>query len=396
VTIEQRTPPTPGQSTKLPLHMPFKIGFLGAGGKPLGEKLIEVTKEKETFTFAGVPADAVISPLREFTAPVNLKWLASDLELETLIMNDSDAFNAWEAWQKYFTSEFGNLIKTQQIEASAQKLARVLLGALRGHQKDPAFAAEFLSLPSLIDLHKQFGASFSFDGIVMTRTELLRQMSTKLVKEMLEICLEASKLEPGAEAGEQRAYRALKNATLGFAAYSQKDEVLNLALSQVKSAKNMTDEISALQILNRHCGTHRDLANDLFYKKWQKEPLVVDSWLATKVTSTSEKLFEELETLYASEFGQTTNPNRNRAIYAAFAIYNPTLLHHRSGRGYAFLARRVLEMDKFNPQLAARVAGFFSDVQSMDAARKELAAKEFQKILAQKISDNLREIVEKF
>jgi aminopeptidase N len=394
VTIDQKTPPTPGQDVKKPLHMPFKIGFLDHNGNSLGEKLLELTKASETFTFDGVPADVVISPLREFTAPVTLKWTASDAELETLIKFDSDPFNAWESWQKFFTNDFESLIKNQNVEASSAKLVKVLVEALENHKKDAAFAAEFLSIPSLIKLQKNFGKEFSFDGIVLTRRELLKQMSALENASFTKLQAEAAKLEKS-DLPNERSHRALKNASMGFAAYAQNSEYLDFVLSSMKSAKNMTDEISALYILNRDISDQRAEGNLFFYEKWKSEPLVVDMWLAAKTSCTDVRFLDEVEALAESEFGQSTNPNRNRSIYAHFAVNNPTLFHHQSGRGYGLVGKRVLAMDKFNPQLAARTAGFFADVSIMDKHRKSLALNELRAMLGADISENLREIVTK-
>lgn len=394
VTISQHTAPTPGQSQKLPFHMPFKIGFLDTSGRELSATMLEITQAEETFTFAGIPHDAVISPLREFTAPVNLQWEASTQDLETLIQFDSDAFNAWEAWQKLFRDEFGALIKTQNIEASAQKLARILLGAVKNHKKDPAFAKEFFGLPSLIDLQKDFGQAFSFDGIVLTREELLRQMSSILRADLLSLYQECAAMEV-ATPPKARGYRALKNVALSLAVVSGDTSALALASAQLKNAANMTDESAALAMLNRRTGRARDEGNAHFYNKWKSEPLIIDTWHAIKNLCSDAEVLDEIEALQQSPEGKITNPNRNRAIYASVAFNNPKLFHERQGRGYQLIAKRVLEIDKFNPQLAARLAGTFADVGIMDNARKALVVKEATGILGEKISENLREIVSK-
>ena len=49
------------------------------------------------------------------------------------------------------------------------------------------------------------------------------------------------------------------------------------------------------------------------------------------------------------------NPNKVRALIVTFAFANPVNFNRPDGRGYEFIADRVLEIDAFNPQVAARL-----------------------------------------
>ena len=49
------------------------------------------------------------------------------------------------------------------------------------------------------------------------------------------------------------------------------------------------------------------------------------------------------------------NPNRVRALYAAFAMSNPVCFHAADGSGYDFLTAAVIELNRINPQIAARL-----------------------------------------
>ena len=56
-------------------------------------------------------------------------------------------------------------------------------------------------------------------------------------------------------------------------------------------------------------------------------------------------------------------------------------LHHPTGRGYKFMADKVLEMDKINPQVASRLASAFKDFKCLEGEQKSLMEKELKRII---------------
>ena len=91
--IGQRTPPTPGQPEKLPLHIPVRLALLGGDGRDLplhcaeaglaGEReaVIDVREPQHVFRFSNVPACPVPSLVRGFSAPVKVEIERGDDEL---------------------------------------------------------------------------------------------------------------------------------------------------------------------------------------------------------------------------------------------------------------------------------------------------------------------------
>jgi aminopeptidase N len=92
----------------------------------------------------------------------------------------------------------------------------------------------------------------------------------------------------------------------------------------------------------------------------------------------------------------TKNPNRLRSLVGIFCAANQVRFHDRSGRGYAFLADIVLDLDKMNPQIAARMVSQFNQWKRFDPARRELMQGELQRIASQaSLSKDVFEIVER-
>ena len=143
--VEQILPATPGQATKKPMHIPIRLGLLGANGHDLGLKLadgeelpdgvVSLTKRRQSFRFVDVPSRPVPSLLRGFSAPVNVTLDLPDDDAELLMANDSDLFNRWQAANSYASRTLVESVAAprlgQEVEPRAALCARARLGAWR-------------------------------------------------------------------------------------------------------------------------------------------------------------------------------------------------------------------------------------------------------------------------
>ena len=76
---------------------------------------------------------------------------------------------------------------------------------------------------------------------------------------------------------------------------------------------------------------------------------------------------ERVEALLAHPAFTWSNPNRVRAVLGAFAMANLLGFHRRDGAGYRLLADKVLELDRLNPQVAARLLAALGRWRRFDA-----------------------------
>ena len=67
------------------------------------------------------------------------------------------------------------------------------------------------------------------------------------------------------------------------------------------------------------------------------------------------------------------NPNRIRALLGSFASANPTGFNRADGAGYQLLAAQALEIDRFNPHVAARMLGSFESWRILEPGRQARA-----------------------
>ncbi len=88
-------------------------------------------------------------------------------------------------------------------------------------------------------------------------------------------------------------------------------------------------------------------------------------------------------------------PNLVRSLIGVFAR-NYKHFHALDGRGYSFVADKIIEIDKINPQMASGLASAFKIYERLNDANKVLMKKELERILeVPTLSKNAYEIISK-
>jgi aminopeptidase N len=171
--------------------------------------------------------------------------------------------------------------------------------------------------------------------------------------------------------------------------------VIALCYEQFAQSNNMTDAMAALGFLANSGAQQRAIALDSFYGKWKDEQLVVDKWLSVQATSRLPGTVARVRELLAHEAFDIKVPNKVYSLIRAFAS-NHVRFHAANGGGYEFLADRILELDRFNPQVAARMARAFDRWRRFDDGRQAKARKALERVRdAQGLSRDVAEIVGK-
>jgi aminopeptidase N len=75
---------------------------------------------------------------------------------------------------------------------------------------------------------------------------------------------------------------------------------------------------------------------------------------------------------------------------------NPVNFNRPDGKGYEFVAARVLQLDAFNPQIAARMLSAFRSWKALEPKRQQVAKKTLLRIAKSRpLSHDVIEIVSK-
>jgi aminopeptidase N len=404
LTLSQHTPDTPGQTGKKPFHIPIDAALLDAEGRPMrawgdgaDSGVLELREARQSFTF-DVPQKPVPSLLRGFSAPVKLKAERSAADWRLLMTRDTDPFVRWNAGQDVAMKVLRNLVGCIQAHRQydiPEHFASAFESLLLGREPDRQFQAEMLRLPSETYIAESFDV-IDPEAIAHARRALKYDLATRFERHFTDIYEHTTVSEPYRPSSDQIGARALRNCCLFYLIELDTADARAVAMNQFETADNMTDLIAALQALALADSEEREEALDTFYANWQSEPLIVNKWLTVQATSPVPGTLERVQALAEHPAFDIKNPNNVRALIGAFAQGNPLHFHRLDGGSYELVAGFVIDIDRLNPQIAARLAGSFSFWRRYDATRQDLMRRQLERIGgAAGVSRDVREIVTK-
>ncbi len=408
LAVSQIVSPTPGQNKKVPMLIPLKMGLIGANGDELPLKsdgaahdgLLEVTDREQVFEFRDIPSPPTPSLLRGFSAPVRLTISLDPAQIEFLMIHDKDPFNRWQAAQTYATNlmtaaarEGGDTARVTGKEAV--RLAQALGQTVGDSSLAAAYRAEFLKLPSESDIARELARRVDTDAIRAARETLRRTIASEIGSSLAELYQAIAPQGPYSSDPESTGIRALRGAALDLLVASGQPSEIARAERHFRKATNMTDSISALAILSYLDTPARDEALAHFYRRWQDEPLVLDKWFAVQARAARRDSVETVRALLSHPKFSLKNPNRVRALIGSFVHGNPTGFNRADGAGFKLLAEQALEIDKFNPHVAARLLGAFESWRILEPVRQARAKAVLEDLASRKLSTDSYEIVTK-
>ncbi|MCA0976665.1 aminopeptidase N [Halomonas denitrificans] len=407
--LRQRTPSTPGQPDKQALHIPVRLGLVGTksgrdlsmtlDGETLGrDAVIHLREDEQEFIFTDIEEAPVPSLLRGFSAPVKLSFPYSREDLAFLMAHDSDGFNRWDAGQRLTLLALDDLIAAHRngVEKVMDgRLVDAFRALIEEDNDDKAVLAEMLQLPSEAYIAEQ-QPLVDVDAIHAARMFVQQSLARELRDELMALYHANQSDAPYAPTPEQIGQRALKNVALSYLMSIEDEAAIELAQAQFDADHNMTDVRHALTLLVHSSRSDiADPALKAFGRKWSHDPLVMDQWFSLQVTRPQADALDRVRYLMEHPAFSLKNPNKVRALIGAFAGQNRVNFHRLDGEGYRLLAEVVIELNRLNPEIAARIITPLTRWQRFDEARQELMRTELERIRQETLSPNVYEIVEK-
>ncbi|MBL8379772.1 MAG: aminopeptidase N [Burkholderiales bacterium] len=412
--LTQSCAATPGQAHKAPFVIPVTLGLVARDGAALplhiyGESAARGTEAtllasgtSNVFVFQNVPQAPVPSLLRGFSAPVMLDIEQGDADLALLLAHDSDAFNRWEAGQRLYLRLLTSLARTAAAGgalAVPAAVTRAFRRVLADPALDAAFKAEALALPSETYVAEQLD---EVDPVavhtarVFVRRSLARAASADLKRAVSANAVKGTYSPDPRSAGK----RSLQGLALGYLAELAEPALERAAHDLYLAAGNMTDRMNALGALMLSRSELRSDALARFYATFRDDALVMDKWFALQAGARSGAdggaTLDTVRSLLNHPGFSIKNPNKARALIGTFCHGNPAGFHAADAGGYDFWADRVLEIDAFNPQVAARLARAASAWRKLEPKRRAALEARLQRIAAASaLSKDTREVVSK-
>lgn len=403
LTLRQSCPPTPGQPDKLPFVIPVAMGLLDHQGHTLPgtERLIVLHEPETRVVFEGVDTAPIASLLRGFSAPVILEHALTDDELRVLLAHDTDPFNRWEAGQQLLLRRALAAVRAggpvhEPLDAATVQAMR---DVLRHPALDAAFKELVLTPPAETYIAEQLD-EVDPQRIHAVREAMRQQLAHALHEDWMwafEAHRDNGAYRPDPVSAGRRALAGLALHMLCLAARDNGNPVWpGKTYQRFKDATNMTDRYQALSALV-HAG-HELAAPALerFHTLFQHEELVLDKWFALQASApdrNGDALPRVQALLHHPDF-HLRNPNRARSLISTYCHANPAGFHRADGAGYAFWRERVLEIDAFNPQVAARLARALDRWRKLAEPYRSAASQAIEAVAEHpSLSTDVREVV---
>lgn len=406
LTLSQKTAPTPGQPDKPPFLIPVKFGLLGPNGSPMGwagvsggkveGDLIILDGESVTLTFTGVANKPVPSLLRGFSAPVRLGTSLTQQELLFLARHDSDPFNRWDSLQTVTTQLMAaSATRSKPAAGDLDALRQALVDTLSDPTLDHAFKAQVIAMPDETVIARQIGANVDPTAVAEARQALIRDVVAPIAEKLAALHAELEVSEPYSPDAAQAGRRSLRNGLLSLLTAGS-DHGASLAEAQYYAASNMTDRYAGLAISARNWTQAAPALLGDFRTRFAGDPLVFDKWLVASAQASDDGVIERLRAILAAPDFPHTNPNRLRALLGSFVMSNLAQFARADGLGFRFVTEAAVEIDKVNPQVAARILTGFRILPLLEAGRREAGRAALEALKTQhSLSRNTGEIVDR-
>ncbi len=168
------------------------------------------------------------------------------------------------------------------------------------------------------------------------------------------------------------------------------------AYQRFKDAGNMTDRFNALSalVVADHALAREALTR--FHNLFRDEALVLDKWFALQAGAPDRggNVLPAVKQLMAHRDFNLRNPNRARSVIFSYCNANPGAFHRADASGYVFWSDRVIEIDRFNPQVAARLARALDRWKKLAEPYRGAAREAIARVAAQaELSNDVREVV---
>jgi aminopeptidase N len=399
----------PAGTGTAPMHIPVRFGLVGSNGQDMAAEpaagaevegdVIHLRETEETVVFEGLSERPYLSVLRDFSAPVDLKFRQRDGDRLALARLDGNPFNRWRALSDLAGEAMERAARTARGGSEIDfdpKVADALVATATDEALEPALRAQALALPSESDIARLLGDNVDPGAIHVARRDVVRRIGERGADSFRALRLDLADTGAFSPDAGSAGRRALSNVLLDFVVAAE-DKPATAATDYAR-AGNMTDRLAALAVLAHRFPENAETTGALgdFYERFERNALVIDKWFQLQATAPFENALERVRELAGHPKFNLANPNRARSLIGAFAAGNQVGFNRADGAGYAWVAEMIQSLDELNPQISARIATAFRSWRCFEPERREKARAALVKLSERNgLSVDLRDIVDR-
>ncbi|MCK5726460.1 MAG: aminopeptidase N [Thiotrichaceae bacterium] len=410
LTFVQSCPVTPESETKQPFLIPIDLALLDSEGNEIplqlesekqasgGSRVVRLSDDSLTVRFINIAEQPLPSLLRDFSAPVILKYDYQEADYIFLMANDTDSFNRWQAGQGLLQSLLLNMLDARandQPYGVSPAVIDAYQSILNNDSVDPALRALSLSLPAYTTVAEWLGQEIDPAAIVAVVDHFADIIAKGLRLDLERHYAELNVVEEYQPEHHSMGRRALKNICLLYLARIDDQSTIDLCYQQFNTANNMTDEHAAFIELCSLEAPESEKAVEEFARRWADHTQVMNSWFSLQASAKKPEVLATVMQLFEHPQFSMNNPNKVRALLGGF-MANYRYFHAEDGSGYRLVANKVIELDAINPQVAARMVRVLIKWRQYEPMRGKLMKDELKKIaVVESLSGDVAEIVSK-
>ncbi len=387
LTCKQHIPNAPDGTSQQPLYYPFHIAlFDPVSSSLLKEEKLIISKEEEEFIFENLEHRPILSTNRNFTAPVIVKQKNNAFAF--LAKYEKDGFSKYEAMNKY------SLFILQEQESTKKEEYFQTYETILKENLELSLKALLLELPSLTEVISQ-KEDIDIEYFATVHTNFKKETAQRFKTDLLELYTKHHAPLDNDLTPNSIGKRALKNYALSLLGVLQEEEIFLLAQKQYQDSLNMGDKLTALKVLDSIDHQRAKESFDDFYNRYSDNSLLMVKYFSILSSLEDEFVLNRIKELEKDKAFNCEVPNLVRSLYGVFA-QNLQQFHKKDGSGYRFLAQKILQIDKINPQMSASLANQFKLYPKLTDTNKEILKKELNSILKEEnLSKNCYEVVSK-
>jgi len=390
LNLTQDIPNDLDSNPQKPYFYPLKIALIDSKTKKeVLQKVLIISKESEEFVFENLENRVVLSINRDFSAPIIIKQ--DNVEHSFLMKYDTNSFTRYESAQTYALETIYDLMENRELNSDYIDSFGYLLDL---EDIDMSYKALLLEFPTTSAIMQNLD-QVDFEKICNAQDRLKSQIAIKYRDKLLDIYMNYHQPTNSNIDAKSISFRAIKNRALEILSNLNSDEISQLAYKQYYQSVTMTDRVVALKILEN---SDEVLAKEVFkdfYKKYNKNSLVMSKYFSILASSKRDGVLQRVIKLQSDLAYDEKVPNLVRALIGSFTR-NYRYFHAKDGSGYSFVANKIIEIDKINPQMASSLANAFKIYDKLNNKNKKLLKDELECVIStHSLSKNSYEIISK-
>lgn len=368
--------------------MPLVLGFRSADGAPLPVSLDgSAPADVHTVVLTGrdarlsvdAPEPFVLSPLRGYSAPVDVAVDLPDDHLAVLVEHDDDPYVRWWAGQELMIRAVdAHRAGDAAAAGAAVDVLAVTLGRVTPAVDDPVLLAQILAVPDEFMLGDR-DAVIDVDGVADGLSFLRRRLGEELRATLLDTWHRFATDDPqGASPADLGARMLIEPVLAPLLAVADTDGTA-LAIAAL-DAPNATRAMRAFSQLAHVDHVPFDDLVAATYDRWQDAPKLVDRWLRAQSGARRSDTIARVAALAAGPLYDRNDRSRVMGVWFPFATRNRVVFHHPSGEGYRVFVDELGELMPLNAGMAVRLVGDLLQFKRFDEHRAALMRSELQRM----------------